>query len=665
VSDVVRSSRTVARDKHERWLDDGSNEFEGLLSALRGERLWGVPESELLRYAAGRATNSRMTISTVDGADAMAPGEAQPSGPLELIDGAASIPEVFDRWAARTAEAEALVTPTTRVSYGELFERSLRIQRIVEGVTEPGDVVAVRADRGLALIASLLAILRAKRVFLGVDPDLPVTRQLAILEDASPAFALTETSRESLGLAPWDSPRPSSDRIAGISCKPGSERDSEDPEWPSYIIYTSGTTGRPRGVIVPSRGVRNLIGDQRGRFGIAPGDRILQSSSASFDGLIFELCLAFGGGAALVPVSGVTLSDAAALADVCAITQVTHAILTAELVKLLDPADFPVLKVLLSVGDRCDDAAASRWGEKLRLYNGYGPSEATVCTTLWLYDPRELAASRTVPIGRPIVGTSVFVLDGSLRPVPVGVVGELCIGGAGVASGYLNRPALTAERFVDSPFGGGRLYRTGDLGRFLPDGNVEFVGRADFQVKVRGFRVEPGEVEAVLREHAAVADAVVVARDDPDGSKRLVGFVVGAGGVAGGELRRFVAERLPEYMVPAVVVWLERFPLTANGKVDRGALPEPVVSGGVEGAYVAPRDELERVLCAVWAEVLGVERVGVHDNFFDLGGHSLLAGRISAKVLEVIGQPVSIAALFEAPRIDALARRISSGRVGS
>ncbi len=328
------------------------------------------------------------------------------------------------------------------------------------------------------------------------------------------------------------------------------------------------------------------------------------------------------------------------------------------------------LKLLLVGGDAPSVEKLRAWcrlvGRPIRFLNAYGPTEATIAATVYetVSDEEEISGFLRLPIGRPIANVRVYVVDRDLRPVPVGVPGELCIGGAGVARGYLHRAELTAERFVPDPFSperGARMYRTGDLARYLPDGSLEFLGRVDDQVKVRGFRVEPGEIEAVLGLHPAVREAVVLAREDGTGDRRLVAYVVSADGATPpvGELRRHLQERLPGYMVPSHFVFLDELPLTPTGKVDRQALPSPDgARPELEGEYVAPRTEVEEALAAIGAELLGVERLGIYDNFFDLGGHSLLATQFISRVRDVFQVDLPLRRLFETPTVAGLAEAI-------
>ncbi|MFE5244149.1 condensation domain-containing protein, partial [Streptomyces sp. NPDC056627] len=370
-----------------------------------------------------------------------------------------------------------------------------------------------------------------------------------------------------------------------------------------------------------------------------------------------ELLMGLPWGAVLVVApAGVVAGEE--LASLLREHHVNHVMLPPALLATLPDTDLPDLRTIATGGAAVGEELSRRWAVGRAMFNAYGPTEATICATL----SERLEPGGTPPIGGPIRGQRAYVLDEAVRPVPVGVAGELYLAGPGLARGYVNRPGLTAERFVADPFGpaGSRMYRTGDLVRWRADGQLEYLGRADEQVKIRGFRIEPGEIEAVLARCAGVRSVVVLARDDTPGEVRLVAYVVPEDGAEADprELRGFVGDRLPEYMVPAAVVLLDAFPLTSNGKVDRQALPAPVLEGGGEGR--APRGPYEETLCVLFAEVLDVSSVGVEDNFFDLGGHSLLGTQLISRIRAVLGAEVSIRALFEAPTVEGLARRLEA-----
>ncbi|MFC4047984.1 AMP-binding protein, partial [Dactylosporangium siamense] len=421
-------------------------------------------------------------------------------------------------------------------------------------------------------------------------------------------------------------------------------------------MFTSGSTGRPKGVQVTHRGLANLVAAQGELFGVRAGGAVLQFASFGFDASVSEIWVALAGGGRLVMAGEEHRGDPVALAALVRDSGVEVATLPPSLLAVLEPGQLAGLRTLVSAGERLDGGLAGRWSQRVRLVNAYGPTEVTVCASAGVVGVGEVWP----PIGRPLAGCRVYVLDAAMREVPVGVSGELFVGGPGVARGYAGRPELTAERFVADPVAGdgSRLYRSGDVGRWRADGVLDFVGRVDAQVKVRGFRVELGEVEAVLREF--VADAVVVVDEV---QQRLVAYVVGS--VTVERLQERVRERLPEFMVPAVFVELTALPLNANGKVERSALPAPdSARPEATGEFVAPRTPAEELLSGIWADVLGVERVGVHDNFFDLGGHSLLATRVASRVRTVFGVEVPVAALFDTPTVAGLARVVEAGAPG-
>jgi amino acid adenylation domain-containing protein/non-ribosomal peptide synthase protein (TIGR01720 family) len=394
---------------------------------------------------------------------------------------------------------------------------------------------------------------------------------------------------------------------------------------PAYVIYTSGSTGRPKGVVVPHCGLASFSAAEVERFAVRPGDRVLQYSSPSFDASVLELCMSLPVGAAVVvPPPGPLLGER--LAEVLGGRQVTHALIPPAALATVPAAELSDFRTVVVGGEACTAELVHRWAPGRRMINAYGPTESTVVST-WS-EPLAPGAGPP-PIGRPILNTRTYVLDGALRPVPVGVAGELYVAGTGLARGYLNRPGLTAERFVPNPFGGpgSRLYRTGDVVRWTAGGELEFVGRADDQVKIRGFRVELGEVRAVLVRHTDIAEAVVVAQQGA-GYKRLVAYLVpevGSTVPSTTALRELLARSLPDYMVPSAFVPLEALPLSPNGKLDRRALPAPDAGGTGESPYVPPSSPTEQALAGVWADVLGLDRVGVQDNFFALGGDSILS----------------------------------------
>ena len=578
--------------------------------------------------------------------------------------------QVVEAIAARTPDTVAVSCDGESLTYGELNARANRLARHLRALGVSADtLVSVCLPRSLNLPVALLGILKAGGAYVPLDPNYPAARLEFMLADTNAAVLVTE--RSLVGLLPSCAGTLCLDEMeevlaghspADLVCVTG-------PDHLAYVTYTSGSTGVPKGVAVRHRGVlRLLFGVDYVRLG--PAERILHLSPVSFDASTFEIwgALAHGGCCVLLP-GRVPTADA--MARIVAAERITTLWLTAALFNAIideSPQALRGVRQVIAGGEALSVAHVRRAQQQLpgtQIINGYGPTESTTFACCFPIPPALDVAATSVPIGRPIGNTRVYVVDGGMRPVPVHVTGELYIGGDGLARGYLNRPELTAERFVPDPFAthaGERLYRTGDLVRWRHDGTIEFVGRVDHQVKVRGFRIEPGEIEAALATHATVREAVVVVREDVPGDKRLVAYVVPERGAAGAtplELREWLKSRLPEYMVPAAVVVLDRLPISPNGKLDRQALPAPERDRS-DVTFVPPRSDLERQIAALWAEVLGVGAVGLADNFFDLGGHSLLLVQVHRRLREQLGLDVSIVELFQFPTIESLARHVTS-----
>ena len=590
--------------------------------------------------------------------------------------------KLFETQVARTPEAVAVTFEDDSLTYLELNRRANqlahRLQRLGVG---PESRVGICVERSLELIVGILGILKAGGAYVPLDPGYPPERIAFMLEDAHMPVLLTQQhllkrlpfsilhSPISVLLLDADWPsiarEPDTNPISGAM-----------PENLAYVIYTSGSTGRPKGTLLHHRGLCNFASSQALDYDLMPGRRMLQFASFSFDSSVAEIFPALLSGASLCLARRETLLSTVDLVQLLKDRAITTAILPPALLMVLPAEELLALQTLLSAGEACTREIVARWAPGRRFFNAYGPTEATVGPTWYLVEDLPDGAT-SIPIGRPIANTQAYVVDAQLRPVPIGVPGELMIGGVGVARGYLNRPGLTAQKFIPDPFGetaGGRLYRTGDLARFLPDGNIDFLGRLDHQVKVRGFRIELGEVEAVLREHESVGRAVVVAREDRPGDRRLVAYVVAEGEgprpspaqpgrpLPGGEgedpqiLRQFLRDRLPEYMIPSAFVWLEELPLTPNRKVDRQALPVPEgIRPSGEKAFVPPRDALELQLTQMWEEILNIQPIGVKDNFFELGGHSLLAVRLVAQIRQRFGATFPLTSLFQEPTVEQVA----------
>jgi amino acid adenylation domain-containing protein len=597
--------------------------------------------------------------------------------------------------ARRTPDAVAIVDGDRRLTYAELVARADRLASRLRALgTAPQEIVALCVERSAEHVVAMLAILRAGAAYLPIDATLPMDRVALMLHECATRFAVVDAHADGLAW-PDGTRRVAVGADAKAACDPDDRADSQasttadvgpdaggGPDSLAYVIFTSGSTGRPKGVKVPQAGVLRLV---LGTDYVALGPRsvVAQASTCAFDAATFEVWGALLNGATLAIVPRATLLDADALAARLRRDRIDTMFVTTALFNELvarRPALFASLDTVLFGGEAADGRAVRRVleaGPPRRLLNVYGPTETTTFATWfdtaaeWGDDPSRVPAR--VPIGRPIAQTSCLVLDRFGALAPRGTVGELHVGGPGVAIGYLNRPELDAGRFVADPYRpGGRLYRTGDLVRWNDRDALEFVGRIDDQVKIRGFRIEPGEVEAALRACAGVRDATVVVHEHAPGDRRLVAYVVAAPGGRGTEPAPLTAQRLrtalratlPEYMLPSAILPIAALPLNANGKVDRKALPDPAHAFAAETAVrrvtAAPRvtDETETRLAALWREVLDCGAVDPDDDFFELGGHSLLALRLLALVERRFGRTLPLAALFEAPTLRALAAKL-------
>jgi amino acid adenylation domain-containing protein len=585
------------------------------------------------------------------------------------------IHHLFDEQVARTPDAVAVVCGAERLSYCELNERANRLAHYLqEQGVGPESLVGIMLERSTQMVVSLLGVLKAGGAYLPLDTAYPPERLRQMLDDSGAQVFLTQTDLATL-LPQTKCRLIFPDLEEELIEKQSSEAVPSEvtAENLAYVNYTSGSTGRPKGILIQHRSVLRLLCNTD-YVQLCPADIVAQVSNCSFDAATFEVWGALLAGATLDIISTEVLLAPAQLAAQLRAHGITTMFLTAALFNQVAheiPEAFNAMRQLLVGGEALDVRSVVevlKAGGPQRLLNGYGPTEGTTFTTWQLVDEVSPQA-QTIPIGRPIANTRVYVLDKELQPVPVGVRGELYIGGDGLARGYLHNPELTAESFVPDPFAGQRgerLYRTGDVVRYLSDGRIEFLGRSDNQVKIRGFRIELGEIEGALSAEDGVREAVVHAHEH-EGEKRLVGYVVGDEGeeVDTHRLRSRLKERLPEYMVPAAIVVLEQMPLTANGKIDRGALTEPVGLESSREEYVGPRNMLEEKLCGVWAEVLKVERVGVFDNFFELGGYSLLATKLIARVRDLFMIEVPLQSVFALKTVAELAelveKCISSG----
>ena len=571
----------------------------------------------------------------------------------------ATLHELVEAQCARTPDAVAVVFEDASLTYRELNTQADAVAyRLTELGVGPESLVAVCAERSLALPVALLGVLKSGAAYLPLDPEYPPDRIAFMLSDtAVPALLaqrsllnqLPDSAATVLHLddaATWPAPPP------GWRAPRGDL---------AYAIYTSGSTGRPKGVLNSHRGIVNRLDWMQRRYQLTADDVVLQKTPAGFDVSVWEFFWPLLAGARLVLARPGGHKDAGYLRDLIRSAGVTTAHFVPSMLGVFLAEEgveqCRELRRILCSGEELPADLALRCLATLpaELHNLYGPTEAAIDVSAWQCTPQALAGAARVPIGLPIQNLALHILDPGMRPVPVGVPGELFLGGVGLARGYLHRPALTAERFVPDPFGppGSRLYRTGDLARRRPDGAVEFLGRIDGQVKIRGLRIELGEIEAALRDQPDVTDAAAIVREDMPGDRRIVAYIVGDADPA--TLRTALKQRLPDYMVPSALMTLDALPLTPNGKLDRRALPEPQRGRDEGTAFAAPESDSQRLIAEIWTEVLRVERIGIDDDFFDLGGHSLLAAQVVAKLRRSVGAGVSVLDLFKNPTVRGLA----------
>ena len=642
-----------------------------------GERPSGLRDQELVA--------APMTLSLVSAEEReRLAGWNRTDTPLPI----ACLHQLVAAQAARAPEAPALIFEGGQLSYGDLDARANQLaHHLRQHGVGPERIVAVCMGRGQELIIALLGILKAGGAYLPLDPIYPAARLADMVEDASPVALLTDGSlpdglldRRGVGAQPLVIDL--GEEAAAIGRQP-TEAPSDEATVNNlaYVIYTSGSTGKPKGVLIEHRTAATYVLGAGLLYEITPADRGLHFASVSFDASVDDIFVPLSHGAGLVVTSGYSPPDFAGLQELIARHGITLiSIATAYwhtwISELADghAALPPTLRLVIIGGEAASGERYNRWRAlvppTVRVFNGYGPTETTVGSTWYVPSPLADEPAGPMAIGRPLPNERAYLLDEQQRLVPIGAQGELYIGGDSLARGYHNRPELTAERFVyvagvegDEPV---RLYRTGDLARWRDDGVLLYDGRADQQVKVRGFRIEPGEIEARLRSHRAVKAAAVVTHPDPSGELSLVGYVVLREPVEPAALRAFLDERLPHYMVPAALMVLEALPLTPSGKVDRRALPAPVLP---EARPVAegdrPRTPVEEALSAIWEDLLGRRGVGVHDNFFELGGHSLLAMRMLNRVAAELGARLPVSILIHHATVASLAQVIAGKDEGS
>ncbi|MEH2077515.1 MAG: amino acid adenylation domain-containing protein [Nostoc sp.] len=596
------------------------------------------------------------------------------------------IHQLFEKQVERTPDAVAVVFDNQQLTYHELNCRANQLAHYLRSLGVSADVlVGICVERSLEMVVGLLGILKAGGAYVPLDPEYPQERLRFILEDAQVSVLLTQQHLVEK-LPECQAQLISLDTNWQFISQLSQENPITDVQAINlaYVIYTSGSTGKPKGVQISHKSVSNFLSAMQQRPGITEQDTLLAVTTISFDIAALEIFLPITVGACLVIARRDVTLDGRELFDLLVKSKVTIMQATPATWRLLLDSNFQFsdLKILCGGEALSWDLVNELLAKSASFWNLYGPTEATIWSSVCQLESSESLIS----IGRPIDNTQIYILDQNLQPVPVGVPGELHIGGAGLARGYLNRPELTQEKFIPNPFSGSRgageqgsrgvrerrrkiaqspvpsprLYKTGDLARYLPDGNIEYLGRIDNQVKIRGFRIELGEIEAALSQHQDVQTSVVIVREDNRGDKRLVAYIVPQPQVAPtiSQLRSFLKEKLPEYMVPSAIVILESLPLTPNGKIDRRALPAPEPSSELLEKYVAPRNPIEEILSLIWQQVLKVELVGRHDNFFELGGHSLLATQLISRVRSSLKVELPLRSLFAAPTIAELSHNI-------
>jgi len=573
--------------------------------------------------------------------------------------------KLFEQQVARTPDRAAISYEGETISYWQLNSRANQLAHyLCEKGVGPEVVVGLYLERSPQMVVALLAVLKAGGGYLPLDVNYPERRLAYLLENGNAGLILTLESMMA-SIPATDIPTVYLDReCAGIARRPSNDPPAmAHPDNLAYVIYTSGSTGAPKGVAIAHRGVCNLALAQIDLFGITAQSTVLQFAPMAFDASVSEWTTALLSGARLLLAPRERLMPGPELIQALNAEAVDTVTLVPSVLAALPEVDLPHLKTLVLAGEYCPAGLAARWYKNRVVLNAYGPTEATVCATV--SEPIDCVAPP--PIGRPISNVQVYILDDALQPVPIGVTGELHIAGCGIARCYLNMPALTAENFIPNPFDrspGSHMYSTGDMARWTGAGEIEFVGRYDQQVKIRGNRIELGEIESVLAEHPLVRQAAVVTVGEGFIDKRLVAYVsvrpdwqnsAEADGSRGEhvyeqklpEIQRYLAARLPEYMTPAPIIFLPELPLTPSGKIDRSALPSPdTAAPNSASTFVAPRTMVEEKVAEIWAELLGLEQVGVHDHFFDLGGHSLLATRVISRVREVFQVELPLRLIF-------------------
>lgn len=577
------------------------------------------------------------------------------------------IHQLIEQQVKRQPDNFAVVFADQRLTYRELNARANQLARYLHQVVGVGQetLVGICVERSVEMLVGVLAILKAGGAYIPLDPVYPLERLAFMLEDSQVKVLLTQEKlvkklpehHAQVICLDTDWSRISQESTENLMSK-------VQPDNLAYVIYTSGSTGTPKGVLVAHQGLCNLAQTQIATFNVSSASRVLQFASLSFDASISEVVMALCSGSELYLVTSFSLLLGTTLWQFLQEQAITHITLPPTVLATLPAEEIPTLQTIVVAGEACSTELATTWSQGRCFYNAYGPTEYTVCATINKYNQGDTK----LHIGRPIANTQIYLLDSDRQPVAMGVVGELYIGGVGLARGYLNRPDLTAQKFIPNPFSnepGSRLYKTGDLARYLNDGNIEFIGRIDHQIKLRGFRIELEEIAIVLKQHSLVQEAVVIDYEYIPGDVRLVAYLVlrSPTELTISDLRHFLKAKLPTYMIPAAFVVLESIPLTPNGKIDRLALPQPDHSlFDTSKNYVPPHTSTEKVIADIWAKVLQVEKVSIYDNFFDLGGNSVLTIPVCSQIQETLNPDISVVDLFTYPTVSAFAQYLAKNQ---
>ena len=644
----------------QRWL----GHFQNLLSAIVANPQQEIANLHLLKETEGQQILKEWNHS--------------PSIPATNK----SIPQLFEEQVEKTPNAVAVVWKKQQLTYQELNYRANQLAHHLQSLgVAPEVLVGICVERSIEMIVGLLGILKAGGAYVPLDPNYPSERLAYMVADAEISVLLTQNK--------WISQLPS--HQAKIICL--------DSDWDrialsrqenplqnhkfnnlAYIIYTSGSTGQPKGVMITHEALSHFSQTAITEYQITKSDRVLQFASINFDAAVEEIYPSLCSGATLILRTQEMLADVKRFFQACQDWQLTVLDLPTaywhQLIADLPTAEITLpesLRLVIIGGEKVLPEPVRYWQEyvarsgksdRLQLINTYGPTETTVSATRYRIPAQVNATTNEIPIGRPLAHLKTYILNPDLQPVPIGVAGELYLGGTSLALGYLNRPQLTSEKFIPNPFSnspGERLYKTGDLARYLGDRNIEFLGRIDNQIKLRGFRIELGEIETALNSHPQIKQAVVIAQEEIPGAKRLIAYLVTSGEtVTSNQLRGFLQQKLPEYMIPTEIVILERLPLTVNGKLDHKALPQPAIAIRRESEYLAPRTPEEAIIAQIFSQVLAVPQVGINDNFFDLGGHSLMAVRVMFEFEQQFQKTLPLATLFQNPTVEHLANFLSS-----